>query len=95
MKMENQIAETMVEVEKTRGAILDNENLLKQATDEAEKYGKDLSQLESNLKQSMTAMQNKMLLNDQLTKKLDSILAHLGVSIALKCFNLAVLRYRE
>jgi hypothetical protein len=78
--MENQISKTMVETERTRGAVLSNENLLREATEEAEKYAKDLSLLDASLKQHMASMQNKMLVNDQLTKKLDSIIARSGVS---------------
>ena len=88
--MENQIAKTMVEVEKTRGAVVNNETLLKEAIAEADKCSRELAQLEAAMKQSLAAMQNKMLLNDQLTKKLDSIVARSGVSIASICFTWAL-----
>ncbi|KAJ1527299.1 hypothetical protein ONE63_008819 [Megalurothrips usitatus] len=76
--MENQIAKAMVEVERTRGTTVYNDNLLKEASSDLEKYNQELSQLEANVKRNMTLMQNKMQLIDQLSRKLDSILARSG-----------------
>lgn len=83
--MENQIAKTMVEIEKTRGAVVLNDNLLKEANSEAEKYANELLQLEASVKRNTHIMESKMQLIDQLSKKLDSILARSGVSI---CFEI-------
>ncbi|XP_034242637.1 coiled-coil domain-containing protein 40 isoform X2 [Thrips palmi] len=76
--MENQIAKTMVEIEKTRGAAVYNENLLREASLEAEKYANELLQLEATVKRNTHIMESKMQLIDQLSKKLDSILARSG-----------------
>ncbi|XP_026284357.1 coiled-coil domain-containing protein 40 [Frankliniella occidentalis] len=78
--MENQISKTMVEVEKIRGATVYNESLIIEANNELGKYGNDLSQLEAGVKRSLSVMENKMQLIDQLSKKLNSILARSGMT---------------